>query len=707
VASGAHVASRGDTAPADRGARPLSGASALPTAMAALVAAVLSVVLAYAVVAMPLAMLGWLRPLPTFVGTAVVAVVVFVVWSRAVGGLRPRVPPARSAAAAAAATVVVVLAVTAGNAKFSSEHTIVDRDPGVYLVTGAWLAEHGELYFDGLQGPFADADADLVAHGMGFYEGAPGGRLYAQFFHLFPAVLAAGGWIGGEWLMTKTNALVGGVALLAFFTFSARLVRPWFAAAATAALATNFAQVYFTRDSYTEILVQVFLFGGLWALSLARERGGARAGAIAGLMLGGTAMTRVDALFYLVPLLAFLAYDVISARLGPVEDRRRRLRGIVGTVAGTAVTVGLGLLDGVLYARPYLQDLSGQVKMIAAATAAVAVLGALAIAAQRPLTRLLARLHPHRGRLAAAAAVAIVAVGAYGWLLRPLHQEVEQADQVGTSYGNLIAGEQADEGLPVNPARNYAEDSLRRVAMFTGPVALAAGILGTAIASARVLRGHGDRALAFLAVFVATALLYGWRPSISGDLPWAMRRFLPVVIPGVVLLAAVFADALVDLTRARRWLVASARVVAVGTTAAVVAFPVAVLAPLIDARTRTAPLPNVEQLCDALPDDAAVALLSGEQIRQTLPQTLQGLCHVPVGVLPAEVVTPDDLAAFDADWEAAGRPLYIVSERPSPVPGLEPSATVVFHNQQLERTLERRPEETLVGPQTLHVIPVD
>src|SRR5690606_32008689 len=54
VASGAHVASRGDTAPADRGARPLSGASALPTAMAALVAAVLSVVLAYAVVAMPL-----------------------------------------------------------------------------------------------------------------------------------------------------------------------------------------------------------------------------------------------------------------------------------------------------------------------------------------------------------------------------------------------------------------------------------------------------------------------------------------------------------------------------------------------------------------------------------------------------------------------------------------------------------------------------
>ncbi len=59
------------------------------------------------------------------------------------------------------------------------------------------------------------------------------------------------------------------------------------------------------------------------------------------------------------------------------------------------------------------------------------------------------------------------------------------------------------------------------------------GMAGFLIASYRI-----DRARAlFLGAVLAFGVLYAALPNVAPDLPWATRRFVPVVFPGVSLLA--------------------------------------------------------------------------------------------------------------------------------------------------------------------------
>ncbi len=69
---------------------------------------------------------------------------------------RERRPPA---VAAVAITLVVIAAMTAMNGWAHSEHVLSSRDPGIYLITGRWLADEGELPIDAAVGPFADSDS--------------------------------------------------------------------------------------------------------------------------------------------------------------------------------------------------------------------------------------------------------------------------------------------------------------------------------------------------------------------------------------------------------------------------------------------------------------------------------------------------------------------------------------------------------------------
>src|SRR5690606_10038988 len=92
-----------------------------------------------AVAGIPLAMAGWFRPwtvLPALGGMIIAG-------HRVVA---PRLSPTRPVARAShllAAAVVVGAGLTAAfNGAHHAEHLIVDRDPGVYLTTGAWLTDH-------------------------------------------------------------------------------------------------------------------------------------------------------------------------------------------------------------------------------------------------------------------------------------------------------------------------------------------------------------------------------------------------------------------------------------------------------------------------------------------------------------------------------------------------------------------------------------
>jgi hypothetical protein len=79
----------------------------------------------------------------------------------------------------------------------------------------------------------------------------------------------------------------------------------------------------------------------------------------------------------------------------------------------------------------------------------------------------------------------------------------------------------------------YRTQILVRMVWFTTPVVAALGLAGFVLAAYRL---DATRTLLFGA-FLAFGVLYAAIPNVSPDLPWATRRFVPVVFPILSLLA--------------------------------------------------------------------------------------------------------------------------------------------------------------------------
>ena len=116
------------------------------------------------------------------------------------------------------------------------------------------------------------------------------GTLSFQFAHLLPALLAQAHVLGGDRLMFAATPMIGGVALLAFFVAAWRLLRnPFVALAALVSFAFLLPVVSFSRDSYSEIPMQLLVFTALWILTDRVPFLRPRVAFVAGLFLGHAA----------------------------------------------------------------------------------------------------------------------------------------------------------------------------------------------------------------------------------------------------------------------------------------------------------------------------------------------------------------------------------------------------------------------------------
>jgi hypothetical protein len=147
-------------------------------------------------------------------------------------------------------------------------------------------------------------------------------------------------------------------------------------------------------------------------------------------------------------------------------------------------------------------------------------------------------------------------------------------------------------------------EPLRHVGWLAGsmsPLGLALAVPGTL-----VLWSRGGRAarLAVLLVLLVAAIFVP-SPRVAGYQPWAMRRFLPVVLPGLALGVGASFDFL--MTSSRRWL----RVGAVVALVAVVVLQVRPTLAVRDAGYFARGLSSVQKIADLLPPDAVVVVDGG------------------------------------------------------------------------------------------------
>ncbi len=514
-----------------------------------------------------------------------------------------------------------------------------------------------------------------------------GSHLEFDLPHMLSALLAEAHGLGGNGFMFLMVPFLSGFALLAFYLLATRLIQhPVAALGGMLTLALVMPQVSFSRDSTTEIPIQLLLFAAVWLLGdprTTRRRGPAFT---VGLLLGTVPAMLVDGLVFLVGLPFVFALLWLHTRRG---DRGELKRGIVGATVGILVGLGVAAFDLVRWNRHYLSVVGGNIIR-------VAILVALAIAVAFVVVRLVrrARLFALVDRLrpngAIVAGMIVALVGFAAWFVRPNLQKTHgRADQV-------VGYVQRLNHLTVDPTRRYAELAMRWVSWYVGPLTLVIGIVAAALLTVVLVRGGARLSVQIATLTLAPAsVLYLWHPAFPPDQVWAARRFLPAVFPGIILLT--FAALYVFARGTGSTFESQRRSVAIVIGAVVIAYPFLTINDVSRMTEQRGLFSTITRTCDTLPSDAAVVMIPEIQsvAYLTVPQTLRGFCDVPVAVMKHPVAI-DDVRLLAAQWKAEGKQLWVVSEFPQTIRQIFPRARVhstprLLNLHLLEQTLTRRP----------------
>jgi hypothetical protein len=644
-------------------------------------------VIAWLLPGLPLLLAREFLPVPMLLISAPLAVALVAVGLRRVPAAWPRaVPgpgvPGWAAWCGAAGTVAVAAGFAVWQFRFSSGSVIVLRDPGAFLQAGYWIAEHGSLPIPESRAAFGGAPAGLAFSSTGFF--TSGGAVVPGFMSGLPLLLAAGFWVHGIPAGAAMAPVLGGLAVLAFGGLVGRLAGPQWAPAGALALALTLPELYTTRAPFTQPVSQVLLLGGLClvidALTL---RGPQRVlVALGGLALGLTVLVGIDGLVDLLPAIPFA---------GILAMRRSGM--VVAFCSGLVLGTGYGVADGYLLARPFLASLGALTWLIAVIALALAAVTVAAVALLRsaPVRRGLRKLLARRPlRWLPGLAGVLVGAALVGLAFRPYVQTVR-----GPATGAVaayVASLQRLEQLPVAPGRLYAEDTLYWVIWYVGVPAVLLGGFGVALLArstlSALLSGEPRAAarswglpLALICWGAATVL---WQPETVPDQPWASRRLVPLVIPGLIAAAIWAAAWLAGQARDRGASSAMASVVGCCCVAALLVPTASTTFGLALTHSGTAgglrPLAGglgtrrigqgeaaaVRGLCAALGPSASVVILD-RSVAGQFTQVIRGMCGVPAGSMAGQSRTA--VASVISAIEARGRRPVLLAARPSQLAG--------------------------------------
>ncbi|MEV0348873.1 hypothetical protein AB0H88_24115 [Nonomuraea sp. NPDC050680] len=636
------------------------------------------IVAGWLLAALPLLLAGWYQPVPALV---LGVVVIGLLCRFAVRG-----PLKVVEATGRQVGAVVAVAVGSGvfNAITHTEQLIVRRDPATYAQYAVWLARHGSLPITPQVEAFGGPDPALKFDSIGFYPAD--GAVVPQFMPGPPLLFAAGDWLGG---MLLTPAVLGALAVLTLAGVVGRLAGGRWAPVAALAFAVSLPILYTSRTTFSEIPSLVLLFGGLALVhdALSREdRPRGWEAALGGLVFGLAVLVRIDGLRDVLPVLAFAGVLIAWRRLG-------RSQGALGPplLAGLAVGAGLGLLAAYVLARPYLSYLSKSLNPLLAICAAVLLLTLAGTLAAPRLARIrLPRWLPNVG-------AGLVVLVMAGLAVRPWLQTVTRAattkeDRLTSEF---IRQTQKANGLPVDGTRLYSELSLHWVSWYVGIPAIVLATLAAAVLVRRLLRnGSPAEWLLPLAVIGWTTVTTLLRPEITPDHPWAARRLVPVVIPGMILLAVWGLE----------WVRTRAPLRGYGRWIGVVGAALVLVPPAITSiGTAFTPVERgeraaVEAMCAKIPPNASVLII--ERVTgNRFTQVVRGMCDRPTAqvrvVAGKNTAKEEDVRRLIDRVRAVGRvPVVLAAEDFQVAPYGPKTQVMALVSRQDERSLVDAPNGT-------------
>jgi hypothetical protein len=509
-------------------------------------------------VAITLAELHLFRPwLLGGVALIVCGAAVMLTWRDTRSGLKlgPGVRPGEGAALAALLALAAVLFFQPG------DYLVDGGDASVYLALAESIAKRGGITFvDPLLETIPESaraglfiqDAiwphlfNRFSGGIQIADGQP--LILPNFFHLFPVLGACITLLFGSGTAIFLNPAAAVMSVWSIWLLGRRLSSPMTGWLAAILLTVNFGEIWFARFASSEMLCQTLVLVGLVCTSIATDDGPSSSGVLAGGAFGLAALTRVDVFFLILPfVLAFLAVAWFVARF-------RSWRAYLVTL--TAVTTQ-AVVHALTIAQPYTLRIVGEASgwirgRSALIAAALAVLAGFAWAARRSgiFRGVRWRSVSLQSLATAALCAAIVLVGL-------------------TAPGRL--------GDLISPLGVFAA--------FAG-----LGLMLTSDASMR--------RLPVVTIFLGSCFIYLARLNL-GRMPFRLRRFVPVILPLALLLAAHFVW---RLTSDRRPIARAAAAIPVLLAALFIwtSWPVILRPPMQGVR------PQLEQLASHFPEDSLV-----------------------------------------------------------------------------------------------------
>ncbi|HET9610242.1 MAG TPA: glycosyltransferase family 39 protein [Acidimicrobiales bacterium] len=396
-----------------------------------------------------------------------------------------------------------------------------DKDPGVYVAHGYAIARDGDVWIDDdvvARGVSPATDQAGRFPGVWFQADRPN-QVTSQFYHQYSALLATAHDLAGSGGLLNVNPVVAvvsvGLTVLAVRRAASTLV----AVLTGALLVTSMMQVWQARYPSTEIPAQAMLAGALLAAVLAIERRSAGAGLVAGLLAGAGFLARPDGFLYIVLAAAAVALALATDRF----DRRSW-----AVLGGLAATVPYAFWNAYVAREPY--SVSNDVPGAAVVGGAVVALLAAGWAARYPIRAVARRWPgfdlarpdelPRRLRLAIGLSVGLAAATVLVLLF--FRQEI-----FGLDYDYLVFSGRVE--------RSFDELNMKWLSYFVtvrGLVLMGAGIF--------VLMLSRWRAALFALVVPGALLLplYLYDAKVSMRLMWWVRRFIPAVVPVIMILIA-------------------------------------------------------------------------------------------------------------------------------------------------------------------------
>ena len=388
----------------------------------------------------------------------------------------------------------------------ASEYIIGGKDPGVYVNSGIQIAQRGAIVVldpavaavpafarDLFVPRDANRDRFVGPRFMGFFVLDPDtGAVVSQFPHVFPASIAIGYALDGLTGARRTFVFWGVLGLLSVYFAGARLLGRPAAAAAAILLALHVVQVWFSRYPNADIVMQAILFAALLANARAHVDDDPFFAPVAGALLALLLFLRFDAVVAVAAVVASLALGYIAqgsaGRRGPLA-------------AGCALCVLTPMREYFELPLVFISHLPTW-EYVVAAIGSAGLLTLVVVARRSPkISQRVVDVFP------TALSLAVVALAAYALVFRQPGGKL-------TDYDAFAL-------------RNFADYYFTRGA-------LVVAVIGYVL----VVRGLFWRDPAFILTLTAFSVFFFYKIRIAPEHFWAARRFIPVILPGGLLLVA-------------------------------------------------------------------------------------------------------------------------------------------------------------------------